>query len=40
MLRFTPLLVLPIGLLLAPVRAADPQYEDPDITPAPAGLVG
>ncbi|QDU20930.1 DUF1549 and DUF1553 domain-containing protein [Urbifossiella limnaea] len=32
--RLTPLLILPLGLLLAPVRGADPRYEDPDLTPA------
>ncbi|HYH65826.1 MAG TPA: DUF1553 domain-containing protein [Urbifossiella sp.] len=34
MTRRSCLLLLPIGLLLAPVRGADPQYEDPDLTPA------
>ena len=31
--RLSLLLVPTLGLLLAPVRGADPQYEDPDLTP-------
>ncbi|MFO0798714.1 MAG: DUF1553 domain-containing protein [Gemmataceae bacterium] len=32
--RLSPLLILPLGILLAPVRGADPIYEDPELTPA------